>query len=888
MSAWSGQSRRLLPRTLFWGLLAAVTLLIGNTGASAAQVVINGPPGSGRFGGSITVLPNGNIVVADPAFDIPSAADVGAVYLYSPEGTMISVVRGSRPNDLLGAYGVVVLGSGNFVVLCPTCNRGNVQNAGAVVFGSAESGVHGVVSPDNALVGSNTLDRIGSGLTFDFKPVYSLSNGNYVVVAPYWNGTRGAAIFGSGKTGARGVVSPDNALVGSQLGDHVGSSGVVALANGNYVVRSPSWDNGAVDFAGAVTFGSGTTGITGAVSPENSLVGSSDRDMVGGDINNLNDDSVIALKNGNYVVITQGWDRGEIANAGAVTFGSGVAGISGAISVFNSLVGSRAADGVGGHGVTPLSTGDYVISSWHWNLGEGATTHASGTAGLVGMIDARNSLLGGRGRVTELTGNSYVIASPEWSEARGAVTLAPLRSGVDGRISAANSLIGAAPGQAVGSRVVALANGNFVISSPGWDLGQTPDVGATTFVPTSGPVTGTLSPSESNSLIGSRTGDHQGSVVTPLSNGNYVVANPDWDHGSLVDVGAVTFGSGTRGIAGVIGPENSLVGASAGDRIGSPFNGPSGVTPLATGNYVISSPFWDRDGLQNAGAVTFASGQTGIRGVISAENSLVGSRTGDIVGTRVVALTTGNYVVGSRSWDSGPIVDAGAVTFGSGTQGISGTVSSANSLIGSSNRDELGDDYTPLALPNGFYVVRSGYWDSGAVPDAGATTLGTPDGRVTGTITESNSALGVLAGQGIAQTFDYDPDRNQLVVGQPASNRVVLHRSGLATQTVIIESSPNPSEPGQSVVFRARVTAEPNAPGDGHVRFLARTGEGCIDSTALPISPTVNEYSCRIEFATGGRKWIVAEYLGSIGYAYSGSGAAMQLVGLYADGFEAP
>ena len=54
---------------------------------------------------------------------------------------------------------------------------------------------------------------------------------------------------------------------------------MTALTNGNYVVSSPAWDDErrAVN-AGAVTWGNGTTGTTGAVSTANSLVGSSTDD----------------------------------------------------------------------------------------------------------------------------------------------------------------------------------------------------------------------------------------------------------------------------------------------------------------------------------------------------------------------------------------------------------------------------------------------------------------------------------------------------------------------------------------------------------------------------------------------------------------------------------
>ncbi|MFN8440814.1 MAG: hypothetical protein U0175_08600 [Caldilineaceae bacterium] len=43
----------------------------------------------------------------------------------------------------------------------------------------------------------------------------------------------------------------------------VSSDGVPVLSNGNYLVRSPMWDNAAsVMDAGAVTWGNGVTGIS--------------------------------------------------------------------------------------------------------------------------------------------------------------------------------------------------------------------------------------------------------------------------------------------------------------------------------------------------------------------------------------------------------------------------------------------------------------------------------------------------------------------------------------------------------------------------------------------------------------------------------------------------
>ena len=71
----------------------------------------------------------------------------------------------------------------------------------------------------------------------------ALTKDNYVVPQPLLEQrqsslTAGAATWGDGTTGITGTVSPANSLVGSHYRDYVGKDGVAALANGNYVVRS--------------------------------------------------------------------------------------------------------------------------------------------------------------------------------------------------------------------------------------------------------------------------------------------------------------------------------------------------------------------------------------------------------------------------------------------------------------------------------------------------------------------------------------------------------------------------------------------------------------------------------------------------------------------------
>jgi hypothetical protein len=874
-------------------LSSALALLLLMTGvAAAAQFTIEGPVGSGEFGRAVFTLPNGNLVVTDPGFDAPGPiVDVGAVYLYRPDGSLISTLRGASANDRVGSDGVVVLANGNYVVRSPLWDDGAALNAGAVTFGSATTGISGVVSASNSLVGGTTGDEIGGVLS----GVTALGNGNYVVQGSAWdNGPAvdaGAVTFGSGTTGVSGVVSAANSLVGSRAGDRVGNAGVTLLSNDNYVVSSTFWDNGLSADVGAVTFGSGSTGISGLVSPANSLIGRTPQDQVG---------SVTTLTNGNFVVRSPRWDNSAAIDAGAVTFGSGATGVVGMVTPGNSLVGSQANDQVGSTSVIALTSGNFVVRSPMWDNGvianAGAVTFGSGTSGVDGEVTAANSLVGGRTSdavgtfLTALENGNYVVASPLWDNGPqvnvGAATFGSGTSGIVGLITPANSLVGDKPDDQVGSDgVTALANGNYVVRSRFWSNGNTGFAGAATFGSGTTGISGAVSPA--NSLVGTTTNDLVGILVTALRNGNYVVGSPLWANGSALGAGAATFGSGTTGISGAISATNSLVGSSAGDRVGDAFS----VIALDNGNYVVRSRLWDHGAAVDAGAVTFGSGTSGISGEISPTNSLVGGTSGDRVGEGVTALSTGNYVVRSPGWRNSAAAAVGAATWGSGTTGIRGLVNTSNSLIGNVAGDVVSSAGV-TALGNGSFVVRSDLWDNGAIVDAGAVTLALVDGSVVGAITSTHSVLGTVATQGASHSFGYDVARNQLAVGQPASNRVVLHRTGIATSISIVGDSPDPSSAGQLVTVTATVSAMPGAPTDGKVSFRASSGESCVDASPSATSPTTADFSCTITFTNVGVSTLIAEYTGSVIHAYSGSApedhTTVAEAPVFDNGFEGP
>ena len=114
--------------------------------------------------------------------------------------------------------------------------------------------------------------------------------------------------------------------------------------------------------------------------------------------------------------------------------------------------------------------------------------------------------------------------------------------------------------------------------------------------------------------------------------------------------------------------------------------------------------------MTDAGAATFGDASSGgVSGVVSSANSLVGSTAIDRVGNDSVALDGGNYVVNSSDWDNGAVVGAGAVTFGDASSGgVSGVVSGANSLVGSTLFDQVGSSVLASRAATTSYAVPSG------------------------------------------------------------------------------------------------------------------------------------------------------------------------------------
>lgn len=694
-----------------------VFLTVVGTAAVADQLDIQGPAGSVSFGSAVTVLPNGNIVVVDP--DGP-VSGIGAVYLYGPDGgPPISTLTGIAANDHVGSGGIVVLANGNYLILSPNWHNGGAANAGAVTWADADSGIGGLVSAANSLVGSTAADGVGGGAA----PITVLPNGNYVVRTVRWDHgaiqDAGAVTWGDGTTGISGSIGSDNSLVGGHTDAEVGGGGVTVVGSSHYVVSTPLWNNGAELNAGAVTWADGSIGLRGTVGTANSLVGSQRDDNIG---------TVWPLRNGHYVVASPVWDNGAAVDAGAVTWVHGNTGLIGPVTTANSLVGATADDLVGSS-VTALSNGHYVVTSPGWeNVAgglskAGAATWCNGTATTTGVV------------------------------------------------SAANSLVGASQNDRVGSAgVLALSNGHYVVQSPQFRNGGV-SAGAATWRNGTAAAPGVVS--GTNSLVGTTLNDAVGAVALALPNGHYVLASPSWDNGAQANAGAVTWGNGLGGSAGPLTGANSLIGSKLDDAVGSR------LIVLTGGNYVSASPTWDNGSTPDVGAVTPGLGTGGSTGAVSAVNSLIGGTAPDGVGSSLLALGNGSYLIASPNWNGNAATTVGAVNLVSGTASLGGVLQPAQAMTGSSSGDRIGQ-HGLIAFADGRAAILSGLYDNDGIADAGAVTLINAALPLPGSVAPSHSVIGTVALGGVrmasAQAISYDPQRQRLAVGRPASNVVSLLR----------------------------------------------------------------------------------------------------------------
>ncbi len=706
----------------------------------------------------------------------PGGAQAGVI------GAANSIVGGAA-GDRFGAD-VRLLSSDHFLVLSPDWDGpAGLQDVGAVTWirntgALANNATSGTLSSATSLIGGAAFDRVGSGGIQELWGDHLVLP--VVVISPQWGGAgvnanaKGAVTWLNGITGNTlagtpgGVLAAENSLVGSRIGDRVGTRGDTADSIGggitttgfgqNFVVASPNWDlaRGAVTFLSFSGNTAAGTAAIGAVGDANSLVGT-DRDSRVGEF-------VDTLSNGHIVVRSPDWnvlDGDSISVYGAATWMNGASGLLAGMSTASQFTAGSTAVGPG-NSVVGTSDGDRVGSGGLFN---------NGSTLLVLSPSARTFTEGGPvpGVVTWMDRNTGRLAN---------MTSAADYAQLGGFISDRNSVAGN-----ITPEITAVGSGAVLLLDRTWGSNR----GALTWLGSDGRLangaTGGVV-SRFTSLVGSSVGEGATMSLEWLNGGNHLLLTPDWsDRGSKIAAGAVTWISARNGrlanglAAGEIGADNSIVGGAANDRIGS-----GGIDPIDYyyGSHIhfVRSPEWTDGGTKvAAGALTrfdansgLLSGMTAatdfaeLGGRVDRGNSLVGAHSGDRIGDgeflRFNSGTGYGALIRHANFASG----AGAITWIRGSDGMladenfGGVVSTANSLVGSAAGDAIGSGGLQ-AVSDGqtgkFFVLSPDWSDAGTRSAAGAITwfdanAGTlSDGSHGGVVSATNSLVGTAAGDRI-------------------------------------------------------------------------------------------------------------------------------------------
>lgn len=256
--------------------------------------------------------------------------------------------------------------------------------------------------------------------------------------------------------GVAGLISSSNSLIGSTKDDRIGilddnstRLGVYTLANSNYVICSPIWNNGTIIDAGAMTWGDGNIGVTGVISDLNSIVGSKNTQLRG----------ISVINNGDYLLKTS--DLPVLLNGSEKSIGS--------IDGKNKQTTESK--------ITYLPNGNFIVVDW-------------GGVGSVSMYDGRTKQL-----ISKLTGSTwgdnvgygerifnpdmtgikilpngnFLLYSYNWSNTKtsnfGALTVIDSQKGISGVVSSTNSLIGSADYRLGAAGITVFSDGNYVIKS---------------------------------------------------------------------------------------------------------------------------------------------------------------------------------------------------------------------------------------------------------------------------------------------------------------------------------------------------------------------------------------------------------------------------------------
>jgi len=547
----------------------AVHLFNGSTQERIASFY--GDDQQDRFGAtSITELTNGNFVIASESDDVAGIVNAGSVILVNgATGAQIgTTIVGNDAGDSLGKTGIRALTNGNFVIISEEDDEGGMTNVGSIMLIDGDTGAQISTSfgdSANDKLGANGLASLPSGFA-------ELPNGNFVVA--------------SGQDGASGSVMLISGAIGTQIGSTIssnGDNGITALPNGNFVVASRTGASNEVNI------------YDGAVS----LVGTG---FTGGPDSFLGSGGIQVLSNNNFLIISPEDDVNGVTNSGSVILVDGTTGNQ----IGATIAGDEVDDQVGFPGLTVLSNGNFVVSSFDDDVNglvdAGSVKLYDGSAAQIGSTIAGDEANEGMGSVNALPNGNFLVSSifdtVDGKKLAGSVMLFDGDTG--DQIGA--TISGDDTDDTLGIHgVTALPNGNYVIVSGNDNVEDLESVGSVKLV--SG---------ESGELIqtifGNDEFDHFGddnnsdaannSSVIPVPGGNFiVVSTSDKKSETSALIGSITLIDGTSGKV-----DAQLFGEVAGDFL-------SATVAVAQDEsfYVLGLPSVDNEGREDSGIVSLVT-----------------------------------------------------------------------------------------------------------------------------------------------------------------------------------------------------------------------------------------------------------------------------------------
>lgn len=552
-------------------------------------------------------------------------ANTGKIVLVDNTGALIQEQFGTTANEKFG-QDIDFFSLGGDIL---------VNNFGSDV-GGIDSGQLVALDP-NTLVINWMIDGTAGEQLGMSGGVQQLSSGNFLFFSEFED---------TGGADAGRIIMADNAgaVIGSLFGqaanENLGSAGFVfESTNGNYFARSTNASPGAVNQAGSVYLGDGTTGL---------LIGQADGTAIGENFGTTID--FLSNPLGDVIVRSSSHTVGGFTNAGtAVQLASSDLGAGNIIR--GRIDGSSTGEFFGAFGSTSLQNNNLVFRSSGADPGGRVDAgsifiYNPNTGSTVGQVNGTTAgdLLGSNGIVTT-SNNNFYLPVPN-ADISGRMDAGELLAVNGNSGSVLGRLQGTATNERLGDLTSLLDADDLMVRAPLHTVGSRVGAGAIFRVTNRNLGGGNITV---GMVSGANANDGLGTFFPSFFTDLAAIRSPDADPGGISDAGSLVFFN-----PDTFSETNRINGLSAGERFSA-----NGLSFVSSNVRYVRSPDADVNGLMDAGSVVIVNVLTGQE--LARNNGIsAGERFGAFSPT---FLSNGQLLFPSPDADVNGLVDAGRFVF---------------------------------------------------------------------------------------------------------------------------------------------------------------------------------------------------------------------------------